>query len=74
MPATKTGDRLKDRPQIKPLNSDDSLGAKIFERIIYDQLYKYLNDSKLLSSHQSGFRTVLTLPLLRYLKQMIVGH
>ena len=29
--------------------------AKIFERIIYDQLYKYLTVSKLLSSHQSCF-------------------
>ena len=28
--------------------------AKIFERIIYDQLYKYLTDSKLLSGHQSA--------------------
>ena len=37
-----------------------TVGAKIFERIIYDQLYKYLKDSKLLSNHQSGFRTILT--------------
>ena len=36
--------------------------AKIFEHIIYDQLYKCLKDSKLLSSHPSGF--LLTLPLL----------
>ena len=28
--------------------------AKMFERIIYDQLYKYLTDSKLLSGHQSA--------------------
>lgn len=37
--------------------------AKIFECIIYDQLYKNLTDSKLLSSHQSAF-ILLTLPLL----------
>ena len=30
--------------------------AKIFERIIYDQLYHYLNENNLLSRHQSGFR------------------
>ena len=30
----------------------------MLERIIYDQLYKYLVDNKLLSSHQSGFRSV----------------
>ena len=29
--------------------------AKMFERIIYDELYKYLTDRKLLSGHQSGF-------------------
>ena len=37
-----------------------TVGAKIFERIIYDRLNKYLKDSKLLSNHQSGFRTILT--------------
>ena len=29
--------------------------SKIFEKIIYDQLYEYLNDNKLLSNCQSGF-------------------
>ena len=29
--------------------------AKIFERIIYDQFYKYLNDNDLLANCQSGF-------------------
>ena len=28
---------------------------KVFEKIVYDQLYQYLNDNKLLSSCQSGF-------------------
>ena len=32
--------------------------AKVFERIIYDQLYHYLNESNLLSRHQSGFRSL----------------
>ena len=31
--------------------------AKIFEKIIYDQLYQYLNESGLLNSGQSGFRS-----------------
>ena len=29
--------------------------TKMFKRIIYDELYKYLTDSKLLSGHLSGF-------------------
>ena len=32
--------------------------AKVFERIIYDQLYHYLNENHLLSRHQSGFRSL----------------
>ena len=32
--------------------------AKVFERIIYDQLYHYLNENDLLSRHQSGFRSL----------------
>ena len=32
--------------------------AKVFERIIYDQLYGYLTQNDLISSHQSGFRSL----------------
>ena len=32
--------------------------AKIFEKIIYDQLYQYLNEIGLLKSGQSGFRSL----------------
>lgn len=32
--------------------------AKVFEQIIYDQLYHYLNENNLLSSHQSGFHSL----------------
>ena len=32
--------------------------AKIFERIIYDQLYVYLTKYNLLSKYQSGFRSL----------------
>ena len=30
--------------------------TNVFERIVYDQLYHYLNKNNLLSQHQSGFR------------------
>ena len=32
--------------------------AKIFEKIIYDQLYQYLNENDLLNCGQSGFRSL----------------
>ena len=32
--------------------------AQIFEKIVYDQLYNYLNDNNLLTSCQSGFRSL----------------
>ena len=32
--------------------------AKVFERIIYDQLYYYLTKNNFLSYHQSGFRSL----------------
>ena len=32
--------------------------AKIFEKIIYNQLYKYLNDNSLLTNCQSRFRSL----------------
>ena len=32
--------------------------AKVFERIMYNQFYKYLNDNDLLANCQSGFRSL----------------
>ena len=32
--------------------------AKVFEKIIYDQFFKYLNDNDLLVCCQSGFRSL----------------
>ena len=31
--------------------------VKVFERIVYEQLYAYLEEHDILSKHQSGFRT-----------------
>ena len=31
--------------------------SKIFEKVIYRQLYEYLQDNSLLNTHQSGFRS-----------------
>ena len=43
--------------------------VKVFERIIYDQFYKYLNDNDLLANCQSGFRSLHStlFPCLRLL-------
>ena len=32
--------------------------AKVFDRIVYDQLYRYLTENKLLCCYQSGFRAL----------------
>lgn len=39
---------------ITPVKKRDN----VFEKILYDQLYKYLSDNNLLSNCQSGFRTL----------------
>ena len=33
-----------------------SIVAKVFERIIYDQLYSFISENRLLTNYQSGFR------------------
>ena len=35
-----------------------SVVAKAFERIVYDQLYNFLNSEKSISKQQSGFRSL----------------
>jgi len=32
--------------------------AKVFERVVYDQVYHYLTENGILSSYQSGFRSL----------------
>ena len=35
-----------------------SVVAKVFERIVYDQLYNFLNSEEIISKQQSGFRSL----------------
>ena len=35
-----------------------SVVAKIFERLIFEQLYEYLNNNNLITASQSGFRSL----------------
>ena len=35
-----------------------SVIANVFERIVYDQLYNFLSDEDIISTHQSGFRSL----------------
>ena len=41
----------------RPISVLPAVG-KVFERIIYNQLYSYLSRNKLLTKHQSGFRSL----------------
>jgi len=57
-PVYKNSGKRNDPSNYRPI-SVISVVAKVFERIIYDQLYDYLlNNNDLLSTHQSGFRAV----------------
>ena len=48
--------------------------AKIFERIIYNQFYRYLNDNDLSANYQSAFRSLhSTLTVLACLRPLTVG-
>ena len=35
-----------------------SVLTKVFERIVYDQLYNFLSNEDIISTHQSGFRSL----------------
>ena len=35
-----------------------SVVAKIFEKLIFEQLYEYLNNDNLITASQSGFRSL----------------
>ena len=53
-PLFKQGDR-DDLNNYRPI-SVISVVAKVFERIIYDQVYVYLEEHNIICKHQSGFR------------------
>ena len=53
-PLFKQGDR-DDLNKYRPI-SVISVVAKVFERIIYDQVYAYLEEHNIICKHQSGFR------------------
>ena len=56
VPVFKQGDRT-DLDNYRPI-SIIPVVAKVFERIIYDQLYAFLMDNNILSSYQSSFRSL----------------
>ena len=48
-------DSKTDPSNLRPISV--SFFSKILERAVHHMVYKYLQDNKLLSSHQSGFRS-----------------
>ena len=56
IPLFKQGERA-DMNNYRPI-SIIPVVAKVFERIIYDQLYAYLSDNNMIATHQSGFRSL----------------
>jgi hypothetical protein len=55
-PIFKKGEKT-DPGNYRPISVISSI-SKIYEKIIYDQLYSYFNDNNLLTNSQSGFRTL----------------
>ena len=56
IPLFKQGDR-DDLNNYRPI-SVISVMAKVFERIVYDQLYAYLEEHNIICKYQSGFRAI----------------
>ena len=51
------GGKPDDRSNYRPI-SVLPVVSRLFEKLIYDQLYQYLDKHKYLVSHQSGFRSL----------------
>ena len=51
------GGKLDDRSNYRSI-SVLPVVSRLFEKLIYDQFYQYLNKHKYLVSHQSGFRSL----------------
>ena len=56
-PLYKNSEKRSDPTNYRPMSVIPVL-AKVFERLIYDQLYHYLSKNNFLSCHQSGFRSL----------------
>ena len=50
-----------------------SVVSKVFERIVYDQLYNFLNSEEIISTQQSGFRSLSWLRQCRSVSRLIKG-
>ena len=56
-PLYKNSGKRNDPTNYRPI-SVIPVVAKIFERVVYDQLYHYLTENCILSRYQSGFRSL----------------
>ena len=69
--------RVMSIPNYRPISLLPAI-SKIFERIIYDQLYAYFDNNNILSEEQYGFRTkhsteLAAVKLVDYIKNEIDG-
>ena len=56
-PVFKKGEKKNDVDNYRPISVVSTI-SKIFERIVFDQFSSYLNDNDILTTCQSGFRTL----------------
>ena len=71
-PLFKQGDR-DDLNNYRPI-SVISIVAKVFERILFDQVYTYLEEHNSICKHQSGFRAAHSTVTALHLRQQTLGH
>ena len=56
-PLYKNSGKRNDPTNYRPI-SVIPVVPKVFERVVYDQLYHYLTENPILSRYQSGFRSL----------------